>query len=262
MKLAVLGDPIDHSLSPIIHRVALDAAGIDGTYEAIRADADRLRVAVDQIRHGTLTGINVTMPLKEAAFRAVDRVTEVALRTGAVNTVWAGEGAVFGDNTDVAGITGAWRRGGLPDSGPVLVLGAGGAASAALVANAGRPIHLAARRPEQATSLLARTRVQGRVVEWGTPVAGAVVVNATPVGMGGEGRLPERVLEAASGLLDMVYHTEPTAAVRHAAACGLPTVDGITLLVHQAVDAFERWAGVRPPVEAMERAARAAIASK
>ncbi len=259
MRLAVLGDPIDHSLSPIIHRAALEAAGIDGTYEAIRADVDRLRLAIDQIRHGTLTGINVTMPLKEAAFQAVDRVTEVALRTGAVNTIWAAEGSVFGDNTDVAGIVGAWRFGGLPEAGPVLVLGAGGAAAAAVVATAERPVHVAARRSERAVSLLDRTRVRGRVVDWGTPVDGAVVVNATPVGMDGKGRLPEPVLEAASGLLDMVYHTEPTAAVRFADERGLPRVDGITMLVHQGVDAFARWTGVRPPAELMERAARAAI---
>jgi len=256
VRLVLLGDPVAHSRSPAIHAAALRATGLEGSYEAVRVDETGLRAAIDRLRHGGLTGANVTMPHKEAACRLADRITGRALRTGAVNTLWASEGQVWGDTTDVDGVLAAWRVAGLPVEAPVLVLGAGGAAAAAVVALDGRSLHVTARRPERAAELLDRTRIGGSVVPWGVPVPGAVVVNATPIGMTPGERLPAAVLEEAAGLLDLAYGPAPTAAVAAARRRGLPVADGLTMLVEQAAASFERWTGRPAPREVMERAAR------
>ena len=104
MRLVVLGDPVDHSRSPAIHNAALEACGIEGTYTARQVDEAGMVSAVDEVRYGRLSGANVTMPHKQLAFELADRVTDVALRSGAVNTLVRRDGEVWGYNTDVEGI--------------------------------------------------------------------------------------------------------------------------------------------------------------
>ena len=253
MNLVLLGDPVEHSRSPAIHVAALAAAGIEGSYQARKVDRPGLVTAVAEVRYGRLDGGNVTMPHKEAAFDAVDRVSEMALRTGAVNTLVHRQGMAFGDNTDVAGILTIWRDAGLSMTAPVLVLGGGGAAAAALVALADRNLYIAARSPDAAGALLERTRVDGEVLEWGTGVDGAIVVNATPVGMEGE-VLPDAMLANASGLVDFPYGVLQTPAVGEVAGRGLPVADGRDMLLAQASASFELWTGVAAPIDAMRAA--------
>jgi len=253
VNLVLLGDPVEHSRSPAIHVAALTAAGIEGSYQARKVDRSGLVTAVAEVRYGRLDGGNVTMPHKEAAFDAVDRVSEMALRTGAVNTLVHREGMAFGDNTDVAGILTIWRDAGLSMTAPVLVLGSGGAAAAALVALADRHLHIAARSPDAAGALLERTRVDGEVLEWGTGVDGAIVVNATPIGMEAE-VLPDAMLANASGLVDFPYGELQTPAVGEIAGRGLPVADGRDMLLAQASASFELWTGVAAPIDAMRAA--------
>ena len=193
------------------------------------------------------------MPHKESAFALVDRVSEIALRAGAVNTVIHREGMAAGDNTDVSGLLRAHDDLGLSESAPVHVLGSGGAAAAALVAFAGREISISARAGERAEALLQRTRVDGEVVGWGDPVQGAVVVNATPLGMAGES-LPDGIVERAAGLIDLPYGDQRTPSVVSALALGFPVVDGRDVLLAQAAASFELWTGVTAPIEAMRAA--------
>jgi hypothetical protein len=131
----------------------------------------------------------------------------------------------FGDNTDVAGILTIWGDARLSMTAPILVLGSGGAAAAALVALADRDLHIAARNLDGAGALLERTRVDGDLLEWGTGVDGAIVVNATPIGMGGEA-LPIATLANAAGLVDFPYGELQTPAVGEVAGRGLPVADG------------------------------------
>ena len=254
IRLALLGDPVEHSLSPVIHEAALAAAGIDGRYEARQADTVDLIAAVEEIRRGDLDGANVTMPLKAAALDSADTVALEAVRAGAVNTLVARTGAVAGENTDIGSIGDVWESRSLPDRNPVLVLGAGGAAGAAVVALDGRDLYVSARRDDAAALLLERTGVHGVTVAWGDPVPDAVIVNCTPLGMRGE-QLPDLVVGDAAGLLDMAYGPEPTPAV---SACRdrMPVADGIDVLVAQAARSFSLWTGVEAPREAMEAAAR------
>ncbi|MEN8114409.1 MAG: shikimate dehydrogenase [Actinomycetota bacterium] len=253
MKLVLLGDPVSHSLSPAIHNAGLAAAGIEGTYEARRVDEDGMREAVSEVRYGRLDGANVTMPHKHLAFELADRVSEDALRSGAVNTFVRAAGEVWGHNTDIVGLRAVWDETEFSTSAPVLVLGTGGAAAAAVVARSDAVLFISGRRPEAAADVLAVTRTRGEVVPWGSAIAGAVVVNATPIGMKGEA-LPDGILNGASGLVDMAYGPEPTPAVLHARATGLPVIDGPGFLLAQAVAAFELWTGVTAPVDAMRDA--------
>ena len=132
MRLVLLGDPVEHSRSPAIQSAALAAVGIEGTYEARRVDEAGMVVAVDEIRYGRLDGANVTMPHKQLAFELAGRVSEEALRSGAVNTYVRSDGEVWGYNTDVDGIRSVWTTAGFPSDAPILILGTGGAAAGAV----------------------------------------------------------------------------------------------------------------------------------
>ena len=246
----MLGDPVDHSRSPAIQTAALEACGIEGTYTARCVDEAGMVGAVDEVRYGRLVGANVTMPHKQLAFELADRVTEAALRSGAVNTLVRREGEVWGHNTDVEGIRVVWGSAHLPTDRPVLVLGAGGAAAGAVVAVADHAIAVSARRDQAAAELIERTRAEGAVVPWGTPLEGAVVVNATPIGMGTE-PLPSELLAVASGFFDLTYGPVESPSVRYARDLGIPTADGKELLLAQAAASFEIWTGIRAPIDVM-----------
>ena len=253
MKFVVLGDPVEHSRSPAIHTAALATLGMDGTYTARRVDDRGMVAAVDEIRYGRLTGANVTMPHKQIAFELCDRVSESAMRSGAVNTLVRRNGEVWGFNTDVDGIRTVWVDRGLSPVAPVLLLGTGGAAAGALTALAERTVVISGRRDHAARDLLDRTRVKGTVVPWGTPAEGAVIVNATPIGMNDDA-LPEAVLTGSAGLFDLTYSAAESPSARLVRGLGLPVADGRDLLIAQAAVSFEIWTGVPAPIDVMREA--------
>ena len=168
----------------------------------------------------------------------------------------AGMKAFFGMNTDVAGVQYALSAAGADDDGPILLLGCGGAAAAALLAVEGRSIHLSCRDAARSALLLRRIAVDAAVIPWGTPLQSATVINTTPLGMSGE-TLPDGVVERAGALLDMAYGFERTPAIAHALALGIPAADGLSMLVGQAAAAFELFPGEEAPIYVMEQAARA-----
>ena len=251
MRFAIVGDPVDHSLSPVIHQAGFSALGIASEYVRVRIERGGFDRVVAMLRSGELDGVNVTMPHKRSAFDAMDVRSEVAERTGAVNTITVGsEGELVGTNTDVAGVRHALDIVDAGGSTPVLVLGGGGAAAAAVVACSGRPIFVSARRGSAADALLRTSSTTGMSVPWGEGVAGAVVVNATPLGMHGES-LPDGPLITASALVDMTYGSGVTNATAWASEHGIPAADGLDMLLGQAYAAFEVFTGQPAPREAM-----------
>jgi len=267
---ALLGDPVTHSLSPLIQNAAFRAAGADGVYVALRCTPETLPGVMRGIALAGGGG-NVTVPHKEAACRVLDRASAAVTRTGACNTFWHEAGALCGDNTDVAGFRAAARELVPTTAGArVLLLGAGGAARAALAAleeEGGAAVTVLARTPARAQELKDRPGVKGlaiRVVADAAAVSGEdfdLVVNATPLGLRPGDPLPLDLstLGSAGAVLDMTYGPEPTPWVSAARALGIPAVDGIPMLIAQGAAAFERWWGVPAPVEAM-RAALGALA--
>lgn len=253
MRLALVGDPIAHSRSPAIHNAALAACGIEGRYDARRTTPDQVAGIVEELRVGFLDGVNATMPLKRAIAEAADRADADVARVGVANTLHRVGRDVVAANTDVGGIRLAWQAAGLPDDAPVLLLGSGGAAAAALLALEGKKVRIHSRTPAAALSLIERLDVMAEFVEFPVGKA-AVVVNATPVGMDGES-LPDHVIEGAVGVLDMAYGDTITPLTRRARDGGLPVADGIEMLVWQASLSFTIWTGLEAPISVMRHAA-------
>lgn len=258
MRLVLLGDPVAHSRSPAIHQAALAATGLSGSYEVRRVSHRGLPDAVADLREGRIDGANITMPHKAAAAVAADLTDGLVDATGAANTLRRGGGPdapiVEATNTDVAGLTAAADAAGLPREAPVLVLGSGGAAAAAMLAFGDRPVILSARRPEAAGELALRMGAPVPSCRWGEAVDGVVVVNATPLGMCGES-LPGNLLETAAGLIDLAYGGRATPAMQRARHLGIPAAGGLDVLVAQAAISFFWWTGVPAPIDVMRRAA-------
>lgn len=248
LRLAVVGDPISHSRSPLIHTAALQALGIEGSYRAIRVDAAGMPGVIEDIRAGELDGVNVTMPHKGVAAALVDDLTPDARRARSVNTIvrQAG-GTLVGHSTDVTALRRLWPTEG---SEPVLVLGAGGAAAAACLAAGARGLYVSARRPEAVTHLRHQLEMDLVRVPWGSAVVGATVINATPVGRAGDA-LEDRIVDLAGAVIDLAYGDEETTTISAARRRGLAVVDGLDVLVAQAADSFRLWTGRHAPVAVM-----------
>lgn len=262
--VALLGDPVAHSLSPLLQNAAFRAADLEGTYLALRVDRQDLEGLLNGIARAGGAG-NVTLPHKEQAAQVVERLLPAAERTRACNTFWLEEGRVVGDNTDVDGFRQAVRRllGREATGLRVLLLGAGGAARAvlhALVEDGGDVIWIRNRSPERARELAA-TLGEGRARVWdgaaSAPGEVDLVVNATRLGMGAGDPLPLSAHELPPGepaCLDLVYRPDETAWVRGMRALGLPAEDGGEMLVQQGAAAFVRWWGRPAPLEVMRQA--------
>lgn len=245
-RFAVLGDPVEHSQSPPIHTEMLTLAGLSGEYHRIRADARILADTVEGLRSGTWSGLNVTMPLKSDAAALSDRLDTSAELSGSVNTLLYQDGEVKGYSTDTLAFRAILSLPEFATGAPVLVLGAGGSAAAALAALTDVEVLVAARRRDRAEALCAR--MGGSATDWGTSLPGGLVINTTPLGMAGES-LPAGILEAASGLIDLPYGDEVTPATATARRMGVPAKEGYEFLVRQAVDSFRLWTGADIDVE-------------
>ena len=261
-RLVLLGHPLGHSLSPRMQNAALRAAGIDLRYEPLDIPRRALEDTITALRRGRAAG-NVTIPYKEAVRELCDRLTREAADTGAVNTFWTAiDGALVGDNTDVAGFQAAAARllGRIEPGHRVGMVGAGGAAAAVLSAMKGwgaSRIAIYTRTMDRALRLVRRTGVAADVVpEVEAALADAtIVVNATPVGMRDDALpLPVERLPPGSVVLDLVYRVGETPLVRAAKARGHRATDGLHMLVEQGALAFERWFAITPDREAMWQA--------
>jgi shikimate dehydrogenase len=255
LRFAVVGDPVEHSRSPAIHNAAFAALAVDAEFGFMQVRVDCFDEVSHALRSGDLDGVSVTMPHKQNAFVGVDETSREATRTRAVNTIVVDNERLVGYNTDVAGVVHALETVELDRSAPILILGTGGAAAAALLAVGHRQIFISGRDDRKSRALADQVNVDAEFLSWGSAVQTATVINATPLGMAGE-QLPDGIVERAGALVDMAYGQGRTPAVAHALALGLPTADGLTMLVGQAVEAFELFTGLSAPVMTMEEAAR------
>lgn len=255
MNFAIVGDPVSHSRSPALHNAAFETLGLDAHFAFMHVVAKEFASVTRALRSGELDGVSVTMPHKRTAFDAVNDRSDTAAYTGAVNTIIVEGDRLVGHNTDVAGVSHALESSGVDAEAPVLILGAGGAAAAALRAVDGGDVSISARDVNAANELAARSEHAVGVVPWGEPVTLATVINATPLGMHGE-TLPPGIIERAGALVDMTYSSHHSPSIMVAISLGLPYADGITMLVGQAVEAFELFTGCSAPVATMEQAAR------
>ena len=265
----LIGNPVEHSLSPPMHEAAYDELGIDARYVTFEPADDAGAAAVESAATLGVRGLNVTIPFKQQVVEAVDPAP-LAARIGAVNTVDFATDPPTGYNTDAAGVVRALTHHGVTLSGTAVVVGAGGAGRAAAfaLADEGMTVHVANRTVEKATDLAAAVAASHPA----GPDAAAghgldalpdlladadVLVNATSVGMEEDrSPVPADALHADLAVLDAVYSPLETRLLREAAAAGATTVDGAWMLLFQGVEAFEQWTGEAAPVDAMNEALR------
>ena len=265
---AVIGRPIRHSLSPVILNAAFEAAGLDWRFVALDVAPGDGAAAVRAARTLGLGGLSVTMPHKADACGAVDETTAVAAELGAVNCVfWRGDRLV-GDNTDGVGFLDALAEDpGIDVAGlRCVVVGAGGAGRAvvrALGVAGAAEVAVVNRSPEPARRAAALAGPAGRVGAAADAGAADLVVNATPLGMGGGAAAPlpidPALLHEGQVVADLIYHPGVTPLLAAAAERGARATGGLGMLVHQAAHAFGRWTGAEAPVAAMAGAARAEL---
>ena len=261
-KLAgVFGWPVSHSRSPRLHGYWLQQHGIDGAYVPLPVEPENFSDAARGLAHAGFRGVNVTLPHKERAFALATETDAFAQRTRAVNTlVFEGDGRIVGSNTDGFGFVENLRQG-APDfefaRAPAVVLGAGGAARAILVALADTvvpEIRIVNRTRAHADQLVDDLELQAHIHDWDGAEAAledaGLLVNTTSLGMAGQAplelaldRLPRTAL-----VNDIVYTPLRTQLLADAAARGNPVVDGLGMLLHQARPGFHAWFGVDPEV--------------
>lgn len=257
---ALLGNPVGHSLSPVIQNAAFRVLGLDATYAALRCDDAHVPVAMDLLVQAGGGG-NVTVPHKGAAARACARPSTRVTALGACNTFWGQDGVIAGDNTDVRGILDALHALAAPAT-AWLVIGTGGSARAvaAAAAESGAALAVQSRDPGRAHELEGLvTALGGTVAE---PGACDVVINATPLGLAPADPLPlgTGVHPRLQVALDLVYARGETPWVRAMLGAGLRAADGRGVLVGQGAAALERWfPGVRAPVDVMRAAVNDAL---
>jgi len=266
-KAAVLGWPIGHSKSPALHGFWLREHAIDGTYTALAVPPEDLANTLKSLHKNGFSGVNLTVPHKEAALKIVDQISPVAKAVGAINTIFVRDGGtLYGTNTDAYGFIENLRRdhpGFDAARGTAVVLGAGGAARAVCAAlkDAGcREIRIANRTLSRSETLAKDFGPVVKPVAWSDlPRAlsdAALLVNATSLGMTGQPPLPVDLSPLPTGALvtDLVYAPLETELLKAARARGNPAVDGLGMLLYQAQAGFEGWFGVKPEVTPALRA--------
>lgn len=279
LKLAIIGDPVGHSISPAIYNATFPAMGIDAVYEAWPTPKEDVAAAITRLRDDSMLGMNVTVPHKETVMSLLDEVEPGAKAIGAVNCIRKQDGRLIGHNTDKAGFVESLRNAGFVTEGArTLVLGVGGSARAVcigLIEAGAAGLALAGRRPEPVAALAAHLRTFAPAVPieemgWGdssfaAAAAGAgLIVNCTPIGMHGTASVDESPLSAEHlrpGLwvCDLVYRPPETKLLRDGRAAGAHCLGGLEMLVLQAVESVRLWTGREPPVDIMRQAARTAL---
>jgi shikimate dehydrogenase len=279
--IGLIGQPVGHSISPQFQQAALFAAGVDAVYQAWDTAPEDIPQTVARLRQPDCLGANVTVPHKAAVMAHLDGFDDAAAIAGAVNTIVNRDGRLTGHNTDGAGLVAALRQraGYDPLAGRYLLLGAGGAARGiafALAREGADGILIANRSADNALQLVedlqrAYPACEVRAVAWGRRSEALIevscLIHSTTIGMRGgpaEGALAIELVSAQEGLIvvDIVYNPLETPLLREARQRGLPTLDGVAMLVHQGALGFELWTGIKPDIAVMFRAAYQSLEAK
>ena len=271
----VIGYPLGHTISPAFQQAAFDELRIDAEYHAIETPTDDLPRRIQEVRNRRWAGLNVTIPHKANVAQLLDGAAETAAAAGAVNTVYWANGDLVGENTDVPAIRAVLANANIAPGARALILGAGGAARAALLALIGRGDEvILANRTRSNAEATCKAVAPGRsidVIDLNDSAISAVaegcalIVNTTSVGMRGgpapnDSPLPISGLRPGQAVFDVVYRPETTPLLARAAEIGCQTIGGLEMLVIQGALSFELWTGRSAPFDVMLRAARAALA--
>jgi len=267
-RLVVIGSPISHSLSPIIHNAALKSAGIEHlySYEALLVKDKSLQGFVQKMRNKEIYGVNVTIPHKTAIIPYLDRITSEASSIGAVNTVFREDDKLVGHNTDYQGFLMSLNDAQIKIKGKtVLILGSGGSARAiapAIAANNPIEIYLMSRNADSANDLAKGLEKKIKIISSDENnlkefVANSdLIINCTPLGMKGklEGQtlIYSNMLNKNQTVVDLVYNPNKTNLLVEAEKAGCKTLNGLSMLIYQAALSFELFTGIKPSLTIMK----------
>lgn len=268
---AVIGDPVEHSLSPVMHNAAFKKLGLNLVYVAFKVTRNELKEAISGARSLGLRGLNVTMPHKKAVISYLDETDSTAEAIGAVNTILNNQGKLIGYNTDGKGAMIALKENGIyPEEKKMLILGAGGAAKAIAfqAAQEVEELVILNRTSEKATKLAELLcKKFGNKVKGGALSAEVlkeelkttdILVNATSVGMHPDvnrSPVPSDLLRRELCVMDIIYNPLETKLVKDAKSVGAKVVLGLEMLLYQGAVAFEIWTNCPAPVDVMKKAA-------
>lgn len=263
VRAGVIGWPVSHSLSPVMMTAWLEAAELAGRYERLAIAPEDFEARVRTLAADGFSGVNITLPHKQAALALADEVSAAARAVGAANVLTLRGGKFLADNTDVIGIRAALNDAGWNGGGPAVLIGAGGAARAGLhvLSRAGvEDIRIVNRTPSRAAEMAASMGIRAEVFamdDIAEALGGArLLINATSMGMAGRPELAPDLPGLAPGAIvfDMVYVPLETPLLKAAKAAGLRTADGLSMLIGQARPAFEAFFGAPPPADVDVRA--------
>ena len=271
----VIGDPIEHTMSPVMHNAAFKELGMDYLYVPFRVREEELGEAIEGMRALNIRGLNVTIPHKVAVIPLLDELDPLVQKIDAVNTIVNDDGVLKGYNTDATGFLQALlERGIKPEGKSVVILGAGGASRAISFILAERGAHLVilnrnSDRAEELAGRISQAFKNGvKALKLDEENLSAVLdsadilVNTTSVGMGtaiDEAPLPARLLKPGLVVFDIVYNPIKTRLLREAETAGAQTINGVDMLAWQGALAFEKWTGQKAPVELMIKEAIKAL---
>lgn len=258
---AVIGHPLGHTLSPVMHNRAFEATGENAVYMAF--ETDRLADALNGMRALGIRGCSVTLPFKTAVMPLLDDIDPLARAIGAVNTIVNRGGRLAGYNTDAAGALAAVREVMEPSGHRVVILGAGGAARAAGFAlkEAGASLTIANRTPEKGKALALALNATFAPIDDLRGLPADLLIQATPVGMHPrQERCPlDEALIQAPVVMELIYNPRETRLLEIARRKGAAVIPGLRMFIHQGAAQFRLWTGKEPPLEAMEAAVLAAL---
>ena len=267
----IIGDPIEHSMSPVMHNAAFQALGLDYAYVPFKVKSLELRKAIEGIRGLNIRGVNVTVPHKIAVMQFLDRVEPLAEKIGAINTIVNDAGILTGYNTDAAGFLQVLHERSIELAGKrVLLLGAGGAAhSIGNVLAAEKVKLIVLNRMQKIATLKDFARRLAQFYGADVKVEELtnenlkkaitdvdIMVNATSLGMSPDNDqtpVPAELLHANLTVFDIIYNPLPTRLLREAKAAGARTIDGLEMLVQQGAVSFEKWTGIKAPIDIMRK---------
>lgn len=262
---AVFGNPVAHSLSPLMHNAAFGALGVRAAYESHRVD--NLELSVRMIRERPLAGVSVTMPVKGAIMDFLDDLDGDVRAIGAVNTIVNESGRLTGMNTDHLGLTAAMKEHFPLEGKTVAVLGAGGVARAAVHGvqrEGGIPVILSRNR-ERGLSLARWFRCESMPISALRSLEAEVLIHATPVGMSqavNETVVDRRYLPRFRWVVETIYTPLETRLLREARQAGCGVVTGLSMFVRQGAEQLRIWTGLEPPLELMTRVVRTALEAR
>jgi shikimate dehydrogenase len=259
---AVFGNPVSHSLSPVMHNAAFAASGFNGVYAAIRVKD--IRVGVSGLRALRLRGASITIPHKESVMNCLDYIDPIALRVKAVNTIVNDDGTLKGYNTDCEGVVQALEEKTPLGGRSVAVIGAGGAARGVAfgVISRGGKVVVVNRSPEKGEALAGELGAEYRPLSEFKAERIDILINTTPLGMTPQTDgtpIPREKLSPGLVVMDIVYNPPKTRLLRDAESTGCVVIDGLAMFIYQGARQFELWTGLTAPTDIMRMAVEAEL---